>query len=328
MLTLAKCGLLTDAALESICRLGKHLHLLHLGHVSQITDVAVTKLVRACTRMRYIDLASCPLLTDMSVYEIAANLPKLRRVGLVKVVNITDQAIYALVERGEREGPNLMERVHLSYCDKLSVKAITHLLREIPHITHLSLTGVTAFRQPEYQRFCRPAPKEFNSHQRAAFCVFSGKSVSDLRTYLISKEASQSQTNNTQHLPQLPQIPQQWRENSDRVFDNREGRQSASSRYLAQSPHIDIPAPYERHRHRSPLLTLGSAGHVPPSFFPAHTTTEPRHGWHSHNPRVPMSTPEEEGRDAIEILDQLLDRVRRDEAEGEGSQRRRSRREQ
>jgi F-box and leucine-rich repeat protein GRR1 len=114
----------------------------------------------------------------MSVFEIAANLPKLRRVGLVKVieclmnevgssidfchvhkvVNITDQAIYALVERGER-GVNCMERVHLSYCDKLSVKAITHLLRKVPHITHLSLTGVSAFRNWEYQRFCRPAPK-------------------------------------------------------------------------------------------------------------------------------------------------------------------------
>ena len=31
-LTLAKCPLLTDAALESIARLGKHLHHLHLGH--------------------------------------------------------------------------------------------------------------------------------------------------------------------------------------------------------------------------------------------------------------------------------------------------------
>ncbi len=33
-LTLAKCFGLTDAAVESIGRLGKHLHYLHLGHVS------------------------------------------------------------------------------------------------------------------------------------------------------------------------------------------------------------------------------------------------------------------------------------------------------
>ena len=33
-LTLAKCVGLTDTAVESIARLGKHLHYLHLGHVS------------------------------------------------------------------------------------------------------------------------------------------------------------------------------------------------------------------------------------------------------------------------------------------------------
>jgi len=34
-ITLAKCSQLTDAALVSLCRLGKHLHHVHLGHVSQ-----------------------------------------------------------------------------------------------------------------------------------------------------------------------------------------------------------------------------------------------------------------------------------------------------
>lgn len=38
--------------------------------------------------------------------------------------------------------------------------------------------------------------------------------------------------------------------------------------------------------------------------------------------------PEEDGRNAVEILDQLLYRVRADEADGEGSQERRSRRDQ
>lgn len=33
-LVLAKCGELTDKSVESICRLGKHLHYLHLGHAS------------------------------------------------------------------------------------------------------------------------------------------------------------------------------------------------------------------------------------------------------------------------------------------------------
>ena len=49
---------LTDAAVEAICVLGKHLHYLHLGHALSITDRSIRSLARACTRLRYIDLAS------------------------------------------------------------------------------------------------------------------------------------------------------------------------------------------------------------------------------------------------------------------------------
>jgi F-box and leucine-rich repeat protein GRR1 len=89
----------------------------------------------------------------MSVFELATNIPKLKRVGLVKVVNITDQAIYALVERA-----STLERLHLSYCDKLTVSAIAFLLNRLTRLTHLSLTGVSAFKYPELKQFCRPAP--------------------------------------------------------------------------------------------------------------------------------------------------------------------------
>ena len=118
-------------------------------------------------------------MTDMSVFELAANVPKLKRVGLVKVINITDEAIHALVERA-----STLERLHLSYCENLTVPAITYLLNKLPRLTHLSLTGVSSFRTSELQAFCRPAPREFNEHQARAFCVFSGNGISDLRRFL------------------------------------------------------------------------------------------------------------------------------------------------
>ncbi|KAF9481818.1 RNI-like protein [Pholiota conissans] len=177
-LVLSKCVLLTDKSVETICKLGRHLHYLHLGHASKITDLSVRVLARSCTRIRYIDFANCVLLTDMSVFELSA-LPKLRRVGLVRVNQLTDEAIYALAERHAT-----LERIHLSYCDQISVMAIHFLLLKLHKLTHLSLTGVTAFRQAELQQFCREAPKDFNSAQRQAFCVFSGKGVSQLRAYL------------------------------------------------------------------------------------------------------------------------------------------------
>ncbi|KAG8992741.1 SCF ubiquitin ligase complex subunit [Tulasnella sp. JGI-2019a] len=186
-LVLAKCSQLTDEAITSICKLGRHLHYLHLGHVSNITDRAVTGLARACSRLRYIDLACCPLLTDMSVFELAV-LPKLRRIGLVRVPNLTDQAIYSL---GEQQ--TSLERIHLSYCENISVQAINYLLQRLLKLTHLSLTGIPAFRRPELQKFCRPPPKEFTQNQRAAFCVYSGHGVSELRRYLQQWMASMAE---------------------------------------------------------------------------------------------------------------------------------------
>ena len=89
----------------------------------------------------------------MSVFELSG-LAKLRRIGLVRVVNLTDQAIYALADRHAT-----LERIHLSYCESISVLAIHFLLQRLHKLTHLSLTGVPAFKRPELQAFCRPPPK-------------------------------------------------------------------------------------------------------------------------------------------------------------------------
>ncbi|KAI0307241.1 hypothetical protein B0F90DRAFT_1622646, partial [Multifurca ochricompacta] len=179
-LVLSKCSQLTDRAIESICLLGKHLHYLHLGHASSITDRSVKTLARSCTRLRYIDLANCNQLTDMSVFELAS-LPKLRRIGLVRVSNLTDEAIFSLGDRHQT-----LERVHLSYCDQLTVIAIHYLLQKLQKLNHLSLTGIPAFRRPELQQFCRtPQPFEFNTTQRSQFCVFAGDGVNKLRRFLI-----------------------------------------------------------------------------------------------------------------------------------------------
>ncbi|KAJ7228486.1 hypothetical protein GGX14DRAFT_413385 [Mycena pura] len=177
-LVLSKCALLTDRSVENICKLGRYLHYLHLGHAAKITDRSVRTLARSCTRLRYVDFANCVNLTDMSVFELSA-LPKLRRVGLVRVSNLTDEAIFALADRHAT-----LERIHLSYCDQISVMAVHFLLQKLHKLTHLSLTGVPAFRQPELQRFCREPPHEFSTTQQMAFCVYSGKGVSQLRAFL------------------------------------------------------------------------------------------------------------------------------------------------
>lgn len=64
--------------------------------------------------------------------------------------------------------------------------AIAFLLQRLRKLTHLSLTGVPSFRRAELQSFCRSPPKDFNAHQRQAFCVYSGIGVAQLREHLAN----------------------------------------------------------------------------------------------------------------------------------------------
>jgi F-box and leucine-rich repeat protein GRR1 len=127
-LVLAKCRFITDRSVMAICRLGKNLHYVHLGHCSNISDAAVIALVKTCNRIRYIDLACCNRLTDHSVQQLAT-LPKLRRIGLVKCQAITDLSILALARPrlGHTPSVSSLERVHLSYCVQLKMKACISL---------------------------------------------------------------------------------------------------------------------------------------------------------------------------------------------------------
>lgn len=105
-----------------------------------------------CATLTDSALKDCNQLTDMSVFELAS-LPKLRRIGLVRVSSLTDEAIYSLGDRHQT-----LERVHLSYCDRITVMAIHYLLQKLQKLNHLSLTGIPAFRRPELQQFCRSPP--------------------------------------------------------------------------------------------------------------------------------------------------------------------------
>jgi F-box and leucine-rich repeat protein GRR1 len=180
---LSKCTNLTDSSLRALATLGKNLHYIHLGHCSNVTDFGVTTLVRSCHRLQYIDLACCTQLTNISLIELAS-LPRLKRIGLVKCANINDAGIITLIRR--RGQGDTLERVHLSYCTNLSVFPIFQLLQSCPKLTHLSLTGIQAFLRQDITQFCRSAPPDFNDHQRALFCVFSGNGVRQLREHLAT----------------------------------------------------------------------------------------------------------------------------------------------
>jgi F-box and leucine-rich repeat protein GRR1 len=181
-LVLNKCNRITDDGILSVCKLGRYLHFLHLGHCILLTDRSITQLASSCNRIRYLDMACCLNISDKSIIELAKNLSKLKRIGLVKCVYITDFAIHALACQS-RITSNL-ERIHLSYCTRLSVESVSRLLNVCPRLNHLSLTNVPAFQRHDLQEFRRTPPKDFTEAQIIAFCVYSGKGVQDLKKYL------------------------------------------------------------------------------------------------------------------------------------------------
>lgn len=126
-------------------------------------------------------MACCTEITDKSVIELS-HLPKLKRIGLVKCSNLTDISLMALSTHVRTSSS--LERIHLSYCNQLSVRAISRLLNVCLKLNHLSLTNVPSFLRNDLQVFCRPPPKEFSELQRRPFCVYSGKGVQDLKQYL------------------------------------------------------------------------------------------------------------------------------------------------
>ncbi len=178
---LSKCLNVTDTSLRALATLGKSLHYIHLGHCSSITDYGVSTLIKNCHRLQYIDLACCAQLTNISLVELSL-LPRLRRIGLVKCANINDAGILALIQR--RGYDDTLERVHLSYCTNIGLYPIYQLLQSCPKLTHLSLTGISAFLRQDITQFCRSPPADFTDHQKGLFCVFSGQGVKLLRDYM------------------------------------------------------------------------------------------------------------------------------------------------
>lgn len=82
-----------------------------------------------------------------------AGLPNLRRLSLVRVHKLTDIAIFALAEHAID-----LERLHLSYCDNLSLDAVHLLLRRLDRLQHLTATGIPSLRRKGVHRFSEATP--------------------------------------------------------------------------------------------------------------------------------------------------------------------------
>lgn len=130
----------------------------------------------------------------MSVFELAS-LQGLRRLSLVRVYKLTDMAVYALAEQAM-----LLERLYLSYCDRLSLESIHVLMRKLEHLHHLSVTGVPSLKRKGTRRFSALPPSDLDSNQQAVYRVFTGHNITLLRRFL-DKEEKRRRDAEAQNIP-------------------------------------------------------------------------------------------------------------------------------
>lgn len=88
----------------------------------------------------------------MSVFCLA-ELRGIRRLSLVRVHKLTDIALFALAEHALD-----LERLNLSYCDRLTLDAAHLLLKRLLRLQNLSVTGIPSFKRKGVHRFSDPAP--------------------------------------------------------------------------------------------------------------------------------------------------------------------------
>jgi F-box and leucine-rich repeat protein GRR1 len=151
----------------------------------------------------------------MAVFELAG-LANLQRLSLVRVQKLTDNAVFFLAEHATG-----LERLHLSYCDRLSLFAVQHLLRKLDKLQHLTATGIPAFKRKGIKRFSDPPPAVsgisiiyllmslmylVQTHvpdQQAAFRVFSGANIVALRQFLDKEQLRrrESEKKNLKFIP-------------------------------------------------------------------------------------------------------------------------------
>ncbi|KIY67959.1 RNI-like protein [Cylindrobasidium torrendii FP15055 ss-10] len=181
-LNLSGCQLLTDRALDAVATLGGHLDVLILAHVPNISDLGVVNFTRNCVNLRCVDVSFCRHLTDMSVFELAS-LECLRRLSLVRVHHLTDLGLSAIAEQAKS-----LERLHIDYCDKLTLDGVHLALKSLQNLEHLTATGIPSLRRKGIKRFSDPPPSNLDVDQAAAFFVFNQEKVKSLTAFLTKEE--------------------------------------------------------------------------------------------------------------------------------------------
>ncbi|KAG9121978.1 SCF ubiquitin ligase complex subunit [Ceratobasidium sp. 392] len=124
---------------------------------------------RSFEHLRILDLTSCTSLTDTAVEGIISVAPKIRNLVLAKCALLTDNAIASVCKLGR-----YLHYLHLGHVSLITDGAVIQLARTCTRLRYVDLACCTQLTDLS----------EFNPSQRAAFCVYSGKGVADLRRYL------------------------------------------------------------------------------------------------------------------------------------------------
>lgn len=160
-LDISECTHLTDRSIESLTENCKNLKELNLSGLVEITDYTLSLLAQNCTFLSMLDLTDIGNITDKGIDTLTKGCPLLMQLDLSLCVNITDKALISLAKHSRclsklslfwcdhityegmkalcNNGSNKLQDIDISRCGGLSDKAVSHIVRNCPHLVNLDV---------------------------------------------------------------------------------------------------------------------------------------------------------------------------------------------
>ncbi|KAJ6258418.1 hypothetical protein Dda_6458 [Drechslerella dactyloides] len=170
-LNITNCKKTTDASMVAVAANCTHLKRLKLNECDQITNETIMAFTKYCPNLLELDLHKVNKITNQAVLDIFWKLSHLRELRLGHCELLTDAAFTGIPPRPYES----LRILDLTNCDKLTDDSVEHIVEMAPRLRNLVLAKC---------RLITDRAVEFNEHQRAVFCVFSGPGVIKLRNHL------------------------------------------------------------------------------------------------------------------------------------------------
>lgn len=147
MLSLSRCALLSDEALQSIAKICPELRALEVDGCPLLSDAGVIEISQGCRELSYINLDACINVTDQGLSQIIEHCTKLRYANFAHNVRFHGSAFLTL-PNAQHDVVLLVHQhlrsLDLSYCSCVADEALRWIAESLLSLEDLCLSGCTS----------------------------------------------------------------------------------------------------------------------------------------------------------------------------------------